>query len=129
MIPVPPVTIQFVSYRNGGTSDTVYGQARWFDADYLVVVLAPDNAAWKSLALPRPGTGGAGGPRWWTCETCDDSFPVAERCTRCGNPQCANGHCGCHVARAAHDRQCPNCFLILHPSRFGRGSELCRDCA
>lgn len=118
----------YVTYRNGGTSDTVYGQARWFDGNYLVAVLAPDNAAWKSLGLPRPYTGSVGNPRWWICETCDDSFAVAERCSRCGEPQCTHGHCGCHAQRAAKDRTCPNCFLTLHPSRFEPGSELCRDC-
>jgi Zn-dependent peptidase ImmA (M78 family) len=118
----------FVTYRNGGTSDTLYGQARWFDANYLVAVLARDNAAWKPLALPRPYSGSLGSPRWWTCETCDDSFSVAERCSRCGEPQCTNGHCGCHAKRVANDRTCPGCFLVLHSSRFDEGSELCRDC-
>lgn len=119
----------YVSYRNGARSDTVYGQARWFDASYLVAVLASDRAGWKPLALPRPHTGGAGSARWWTCETCDDSFTVADHCGRCGEPQCTQGHCGCHVARAQKDRTCPGCFLTLHPSRFDPGSELCRDCA
>jgi hypothetical protein len=118
----------FVTYRNGGTSETIYGQARWFDATYLVAVLARDNAAWKPLALPRPYSGNPGSPRWWTCEICDDSFSVAERCTRCGEPQCANGHCGCHAKRVANDRTCPGCYLVLHPSRFDGGSELCREC-
>lgn len=119
----------YVTYRNGGTSETIYGQARWFDANYFVAVLARDNAAWKSLALPRPATGSSGNPRWWTCETCDESFAVADRCTRCSEPQCTQGHCGCHVARAEKDRTCPKCFLTLHPSRFDPGSKLCRDCA
>ncbi|BBY66815.1 hypothetical protein MHEL_50580 [Mycolicibacterium helvum] len=118
----------FVIYRNGTTSDTMYGQARWFDANYLVAVLARDNVAWKSLALPRPHSGNPGSPRWWTCETCDDSFSVAERCSRCGEPQCTNGHCGCHAKRAAKDKTCPRCSFVLHPSRFDEGSEVCRDC-
>jgi hypothetical protein len=119
----------FVSYRNGGTSEALYGQARWFDNDYLVAVLVTDNAAWKPFAPPRPNTGQGGGPRWWTCETCSDSFAVGDRCTRCHEPQCGNGHCGCNVARAAKDKVCTCCFLTLHLSRFDAGSEVCRDCA
>jgi hypothetical protein len=119
----------FVSYRNGGSSEALYGQARWLDNDYLVAVLVTDNAAWKPFAPPRPNTGQGGGPRWWTCETCSESFAVGDRCTRCHEPQCGNGHCGCNVARAAGDKVCTCCFLTLHPSRFDAGSEVCRDCA
>ncbi|WP_167372118.1 ImmA/IrrE family metallo-endopeptidase [Rhodococcus koreensis] len=118
-----------VLYRNGGTSDSVFGQARWFDDEYLVAILVTDNAAWTPLALPRPGTARSGGGRWWTCETCDDLFTITERCQLCKEPQCRNGHCGCDVARTTKNRVCPTCFLQLHHSRFDEGSAVCRDCA
>jgi uncharacterized protein DUF955 len=119
----------FVRYRNGGISEALYGQARWFDNDYLAAVIVTDNAAWKPFAPPRPNTRQSVGPRWWTCETCGESFTVVDRCTRCDEPQCGDGHCGCNAARAAKDKVCTSCFLTLHPSRFEAGSEVCRDCA
>lgn len=118
-----------VLYRHGGTSDSLFGQARWFDDEYLVAILVTDHAAWLSLALPRPGTAQRGSGRWWTCETCDDLFTITERCQRCREPQCRNGHCGCDVARAAKNRVCSACFLERHPSQFDDGSDVCRDCA
>lgn len=119
----------FVIYRNGGHSDTVFGQARWFDNNYLVAVLVTDNVPWKSLALPRPSNQRDTYNQWWICETCEDSFLVSERCERCNEPRCSHGHCGCHAARTAKDKQCKGCFLTLHPSRFEPGSDYCRDCS
>jgi hypothetical protein len=119
----------FIVYSNGGQSDTMFGQARWFDRDYLVAVLVTDNVPWKSLALPRTPNQQDAYLRWWNCETCDDSFPVTARCDRCREPRCSNGHCGCHAARSAKDKQCKSCFQVLHPARFEPGSDYCRDCA
>lgn len=119
----------YVLYRNGGRSDTLFGQARWFDDNYLVAILVTDNVPWKSLALPRPSAHGDSRGRWWLCETCGDSFLASERCERCREPRCSHGHCGCHAARIAKDKQCQRCFLALHPSRFESGSDICRDCA
>lgn len=119
----------YVTYRNGGQSDTVFGQARWFDNDYLVAVLVTDNAPWMSLSLPRPSTWSEKRQRFWVCETCTESFPVDDKCARCADPRCPNGHCGCHAARASMDKQCIECFQILAPSRFSPGSSACKDCA
>jgi hypothetical protein len=118
----------FVAYRGGGQSEMMFGQARWFDRDYLVAVLVSDNVPWKSLALPRNSSREAN-YRWWTCETCDESFPIGERCELCREPRCAHGHCGCHAARVAKDKQCMSCFLTLHPARFEAGSDRCRECS
>jgi hypothetical protein len=118
----------FTVYRDGVASDTLFGQARWFDDDYLVAVLATDNVPWKSLAIPRPSTRRDERSRWWICETCDDSFPIEQRCERCQEPRCTNGHCGCDAARTAKEKRCTVCFLTLHPSRFVAGSDVCRDC-
>ncbi|MFK4362070.1 ImmA/IrrE family metallo-endopeptidase [Rhodococcus qingshengii] len=116
-----------ILYRNGSTSESLFGQARWFDDQYLVAIMVTDHAAWTPLALPRPGTKQTGASSW-TCETCDDLFTITERCQQCTNPRCRSGHCGCDVARAANNRLCPGCFLQRHPSQFDGGSNVCRDC-
>ncbi|OZE28048.1 hypothetical protein CH278_24265 [Rhodococcus sp. 05-2254-5] len=118
-----------IVYRNGNTSDSLYGQARWFDNDYLVAILVSDNAAWIPLALPRPDTAFRAGGKWWTCETCDRAFTINDRCRTCGDPRCESGHCGCDAARTARDRLCPECFLQKHPSQFDGGNAICRECA
>lgn len=118
----------FVVYRNGARSDTLFGQARWFDSRYLVAVMVTDNVPWKALALPRPSSRGQASTHWWVCETCEESFYITNRCDQCIQPQCTEGHCGCHSARLAKDKQCAVCFLILHPSRFEPGNDSCRDC-
>jgi hypothetical protein len=71
-----------------GTSDLLYGQATWVDG-YIVAVLMPDNASWKPLALPRPGTGTYTGPsKWATCEHCLTPFTVTDDvCPRCATPR------------------------------------------
>lgn len=120
----------FVSYRDGGASDVLYGQAAWCDEDYLIAVLAVDHVAWRAFAPARPDTGRSRFGSWWTCETCEDEFRVTEApCERCGGPRCGNGHCGCTVARAKNDRTCDRCFLTLAPVRFEGTSSTCRDCA
>lgn len=119
----------FVSYRDGSASDMLYGQAAWCDEDYLITVLALDNAAWRPFAPPRPGTGRSRLGSWWTCETCEDEFRVTETpCERCSEPQCSNSHCGCTVARTQNDRRCDTCFLLLPPPRFEGANSTCRDC-
>lgn len=120
----------FVAYRGGGRSDLLYGQAARCDDEYLIAVFATDNAAWRPFAPPRPDTGRPRQGRWWTCETCDTPFPVTEQpCERCREPRCPDGHCGCTAARAATDRQCDTCHLVLAPSRFAGHSTTCRDCS
>jgi hypothetical protein len=119
----------YVAYRDGSSSDLLYGQAAWCDEDYLVAVLAVDNAPWRAFAPPRPGTGRFRSGSWWTCETCEDEFRVTEApCERCGEPRCSDGHCRCTVARTKNDRRCDRCFLILPPSRFEGTGSTCCDC-
>jgi len=117
-----------IVYRDGHASDKVFGQARWFDDEYLVAVFVTDNVPWKSLAIPQFPTGRDERSRWWVCETCQDSFPITERCERCNNPRCPNQHCGCDAARSAKERLCPGCYCYHHPSRFSVGSAMCNDC-
>jgi Zn-dependent peptidase ImmA (M78 family) len=119
-----------VLYRDGSTSDQLYGQAAWCDEDYLIAVLVSDNAAWRRFAPPRPDTGRSRWGSWWTCETCGREFRVTQNpCERCGDPRCEEGHCGCTVKRAGRDRTCDTCYLTLSPSRFAGVSTTCRDCA
>lgn len=119
----------YVAYRDGSSSDLLYGQAAWCDEQYLIAVLAVDNAAWRAFAPPRPDTGRSRFGSWWTCETCEDEFRVTEApCEHCGQPRCGNGHCGCTVARTKNDRRCDTCFLVLPPSRFEGTRLTCRDC-
>nr|CEL19303.1 hypothetical protein [Kibdelosporangium sp. MJ126-NF4]CTQ94898.1 hypothetical protein [Kibdelosporangium sp. MJ126-NF4] len=121
----------FVAFRNGSTSDTLYGQAAWCDEDYLIAVLVSDNAAWRPFAPPRPDTARSRFGSWWTCETetCSETFRITEpACTRCRTPRCPNGHCGCTSARVQADRQCDTCFLKWPPSRFNGNSPTCRSC-
>lgn len=120
----------FVLYRDGGASDMLYGQAAWCDEDYLIALLASDNAAWRPFAPPRPDTGRSRFESWWTCETCEDEFRVTEApCERCGEPHCGNGHCGCTAARAKNARTCDTCFLTLALTQFEGTSSTCRNCA
>ncbi|MFS8102096.1 ImmA/IrrE family metallo-endopeptidase [Lentzea alba] len=119
----------YVSYRGGGRSDTVYGQAAWFDDEYLVAIIGSDNVGWQDFAPPRPGTSGLRPGTWWTCETCGELFLNFEPpCPKCRQPKCKNEHCGCTVARAANTKTCSKCNLALHPSRFVGTGTVCRDC-
>jgi len=117
-------TETFVRYRTGGRSDTVYGDCA--DAGgWLVAVLATDRVPWLKFAPPQPWTG-SGGARWWTCETCGEQFPVADRCLTCGQPKCSHsGHCGCSLAR---EKRCTSCFMMKHASQFEAGGTVCREC-
>lgn len=115
-----------IRYRNGKSSDSLYGQAAWFDGDYLVAVLLTDNVPWHTFAPPRPDYGDR--QKRWTCETCDDTFAITEYCSRCREPYCPERHCGCTALRAAKDRRCSKCYMVLSLSRFDGDSTTCRDC-
>jgi len=123
----------FVTYRNGDTSEHLYGQAAWCDDhDYLIAVVASDNVPWLPLALPRLGTRRSRYGTWWTCEfaACGETFKVEEPpCDRCDQPRCGHGHCGCTAARALRDRECTQCRLTLPPRCFDGASPICRECA
>jgi hypothetical protein len=94
----------FIIYRNGVRSDMLFGQARWFDDDYLAVVLVTDNVPWKKFALPQHSECRDDRSPWWDCETCGNSFAVTERCDRCQTPRCPDQHCGCDAARTAKEK-------------------------
>lgn len=117
-------TSTHIAYRNGSTSDELYGQAAWCDG-YLVVVLAPDMVPWRTFAPPRPRTGRFVN-RWESCEICDVGFPVADICSTCSGPRCPNGHCPCTRAR---ERTCSRCWMLLTETRFSPGSAICLDCS
>jgi hypothetical protein len=113
-----------IRYRDGSTSDLLYGDCAPCDG-YLVAVLVTDRAAWMPFAPPRPGTRRPRGS--WICETCQDEFiPREPPCQRCGQPRCPeHGHCGC---TAAAQRVCQGCFLSKHVSQFAGSGTHCRDC-
>jgi IrrE N-terminal-like domain len=113
-----------VHYRDGSTSDLLYGDCAPCDG-YLVAVLVTDRAAWMPFAPPRPGTARPRG--LWICETCDDEFiPWEPPCPRCRQRRCPeHGHCGC---TAATQRVCQGCFLSKHVSQFAGSGTHCRDC-
>ncbi|MFC4943792.1 ImmA/IrrE family metallo-endopeptidase [Pseudonocardia sp. GCM10023141] len=113
-----------------GTSDLLYGQATWVDG-YIVAVLMPDNASWKPLALPRPGTSTYTGPsKWATCDQCLREFTVTDDvCARCAAPRCPRRHCAC--PSSVGERTCRGCHLTLAKARFADfadPSTPCRDC-
>ncbi|TDP98154.1 ImmA/IrrE family metallo-endopeptidase [Labedaea rhizosphaerae] len=122
----------FVTYRNGDTSEYLYGQAAWCDDhEYLIAVVASDNVPWMPLALPRPGTRRSRYGTWWTCETpgCGETFKIMKPpCQRCDQPSCGHGHCGCTAVRTQRDRECTACRLTLPPRCFEGTSPICRDC-
>ena len=117
-------TETFVQYRDGGRSDTVYGDCA--DAGgWLIAVLAADRAPWLKFSPPRPHSG-TGGARWWTCEACGWIFPVTERCPACAQPKCPQeGHCACSLAQ---EKVCTSCHMAKHKSQFEIGGTVCREC-
>jgi Zn-dependent peptidase ImmA (M78 family) len=113
-----------IHYRDGSTSDLLYGDCVWCDG-YLVAVLVTDRAAWKPFAPPRPGTAQRRS-RLWICETCQDEFTAdGPPCPRCRQPRCPHGHCGCTTAA---QRLCQGCYLGKHVSQFAGSATHCRDC-
>ncbi|MET9030955.1 ImmA/IrrE family metallo-endopeptidase [Nocardia sp. NPDC004168] len=119
----------YIQYRGGVRSDVLYGQAARIDDHYMVAIVVSDHAAWRALSLPRPGTHNTRTGRWRVCEICQEEFPITDQCPRCRQPQCADGHCGCHANAASRERRCTKCFLMLAPARFTGASTVCLDCA
>lgn len=114
-----------------GTSELLYGQATWIDG-YIVAVLKPDNASWKSFAPPRAGTGTyTGRSKWTTCDRCVNEFIVTDDvCQRCGTPRCPRRHCAC--ASSSRERMCPRCTMTLDKARFANFADPatpCQDCS
>lgn len=114
-----------VSYRDGSTSDELYGDCAPCDG-YLIAVLVADRAAWLHFAPPRPGTARNVG-RYWICETCAEEFRAFELpCQRCGTPRCPSaGHCRCTTRT---ERTCPACNFVKHVSQFATPNGVCQDC-
>lgn len=114
-----------VAYRNGGTSDSLYGQAAWCDG-FIVAVLAVDHVPWRKFAPPRPDTARSTTlSRWHDCEICLTNFRVTDTCPTCHTPLCPDGHCTCSAAR---EQLCTSCFQMRHRTQFIAGSTLCKEC-
>lgn len=116
----------FIRYRDGSTSDRLYGDCAEIDG-FLVAVAVLDRPPWRSFAPPRTDTGTRAMPRWWTCEYCQDSFETftAQRCQRCQQPRCPAGHCACTTRS---EQVCTSCWMSKHASQFPPGSRLCQEC-
>lgn len=115
-----------IAYRNGSTSDRLYGDCAPIDG-WIVAVAAVDRAAWRPFAPGRVGTGTRATSRWWVCEYCHGSFDAfgAESCARCTQPRCPAGHCRC-TSRV--ELACTRCWLTKHRSQFSPEATVCREC-
>jgi len=115
-----------IAYRNGSTSDLLYGDCAAIDG-WMVAIAVLDRAAWQPFAPPRPHTGTLAPSRWWTCEYCNDDFDSvgSTRCDQCGQPTCPAGHCGCTLHA---ERTCTECWLTKHRSQFSAAGTVCREC-
>ncbi|MFP3466928.1 ImmA/IrrE family metallo-endopeptidase [Leifsonia sp. SIMBA_070] len=112
-------------YRDGHSSERLYGQAAWA-GDRLFVIMVAYRAPWLSMSPPRDGTAQYTKDRWDQCEHCQQSFVIGFICRACGQPRCPAGHCGC-TAKA--EKTCTECFLQKHNNHFAPGSDVCLDCA
>jgi hypothetical protein len=113
-----------VWYRDGHSSNHLYGQAAWA-GDRLFVVMVEYGASWLPYSPPQEGTATRQTTGWEDCDECGRNFQIRITCHRCRQPKCPAGHCACTVAA---DRVCDACFLQKHPSQFSAGSATCRDC-
>jgi hypothetical protein len=115
-----------IAYRDGSRSERLYGDCAPIDG-WMAAVTVLDRAAWQPFAPPRVGTGTWATTHWWICEYCQSSFEsfAAERCDRCAQPRCPDGHCRC---TSRGDRTCTQCRLAKHRSQFSGGGMVCRDC-
>ena len=112
-------------YRDGHTSDLLYGQAAWV-GDRLFLTMVSYGAPWLTFSPPRDSTADLAPDAWDECEHCHQEFVAEGVCWRCEHPRCPSGHCGC---TANTEQTCTECFLCKHPSQFDTGSTVCRDCA
>lgn len=104
-------------------SAPLYGQAAWCDG-YLLAVLVEHDAPWARFS-PTRGPAASRAARSADCGVCDETFPVTEACSACGEPRCPAGHCQCMHNR---ERRCDRCFLSWATGRFPRGGTTCIDC-
>ncbi|MCE5290987.1 MAG: ImmA/IrrE family metallo-endopeptidase [Nocardiaceae bacterium] len=112
-------------YRDGHTSDLLYGQAAWA-GDRLFLTMVSYGAPWLTFSPPRDSTADQAPDAWDECEHCHQEFVAEAVCGRCEQPRCPSGHCGC---TACAEKTCTQCFLRQHPGQFTTGSTVCRDCA
>lgn len=115
-----------IHYSTGHTSNRLYGQISWCDGLY-VAVMVEYGASWKSFSPPQDGTASSSGSSSWEdCDTCGSNFVITKTCSRCRDPRCPQGHCGC--TRAA-ERLCEQCFLLKLPAQFRGVSKVCIECS
>lgn len=114
-----------VWYRDGHSSERLYGQAAWA-GDRLFLVMVAYSAPWLSMSPPRDGTAQHTKDRWEQCEHCQRSFVIGFTCRSCGQPRCPAGHCGCTTKA---EKTCTECFIQKHASQFAPGSTVCLECA
>lgn len=112
-------------YRDGHTSERLYGQAAWA-GDLLFLVMVEYSAPWLAMSPPRDGTVQYTNDRWDQCEHCNKSFVIGFICRKCGQPRCPSGHCGC---TSKTEKTCLECFLQKHSNQFGPDSNTCLECA
>jgi len=112
-------------YRDGHTSERLYGQAAWA-GDLLFLVMVEYSAPWLAMSPPRVGTVQYTKDRWEQCEHCNSSFPIGFLCRKCGQSRCPSGHCGCTSKK---EKTCLECFLQKHSNQFGPDSNTCLECA
>ncbi|MGO4299355.1 ImmA/IrrE family metallo-endopeptidase [Leifsonia sp. RAF41] len=112
-------------YRDGHSSERLYGQAAWA-GDRLFVIMVAYSAPWLSMSPPRDGTAEYTKDRWDYCERCKQNFVVGFTCRACGEPRCPAGHCGC-TAKA--EKTCTECFIQKNTNQFAPASDVCLDCA
>lgn len=112
-------------YRDGHTSERLYGQAAWA-GDLLFLVMVEYSAPWLTMSPPRDGTAQYTTDRWDQCEHCSKSFVIGFICRKCGQPRCPSGHCGC---TSKTQKTCLECFLQKHSNQFAPESNTCLECA
>jgi len=112
-------------YRDGHTSERLYGQAAWA-GDLLFLVMVEYSAPWLAISPPRDGTVQYANDRWDQCEHCNKSFLIGFICRECGQPRCPSKHCGC---TSKVEKTCLECFLLKRSNQFATGADTCLDCA
>lgn len=112
-------------YRDGHTSERLYGQAAWA-GDLLFLLMVEYSAPWLSMSPPRDGTAQYTTDRWDQCEHCSRSFVIGFICRKCRQPRCPSEHCGC---TAKSQKTCLECFLQKHSNQFAPDSNTCLECA
>lgn len=113
-----------IHYRNGNTSNLLYGHAAWA-GDRIFVVMVEYGASWLSMSPPRERSATFATERWETCDQCGTGFEIKVTCRACGRPRCPKGHCGC---KSSSERTCHQCFLVKPVSRFPGDEVICLDC-